>query len=79
MQRSAASSLLLSTQVSRSMEFVPGPPEDPIYIEKTQGTDEIVTSESSTSSPDNSFFNPPNGLETRSLATPTQIDIGVTY
>ncbi|KAL1759421.1 hypothetical protein FB107DRAFT_205023 [Schizophyllum commune] len=70
MQRSAASSLLLSTQVSRSMEFVPGPPEGPIYIEKTQGINEVVTSPSSTSSPDNFFFDPLNGLETESFATP---------
>ncbi|KAL1661663.1 hypothetical protein GGF50DRAFT_60637 [Schizophyllum commune] len=55
MQRSAASSLLLSTQVSQSMEFMPGSPGDPIYKEnEAHNMSDLTTTGSSSSSPDRS-------------------------
>ncbi|KAL1718963.1 hypothetical protein EV715DRAFT_273181 [Schizophyllum commune] len=55
MQRSAASSLMLSTQVSQSMEFMPGPPGDPIYKEnESHHYSELTTTGSSSSTPDRS-------------------------
>ncbi|KAI5824288.1 hypothetical protein K523DRAFT_356961 [Schizophyllum commune Tattone D] len=55
MQRSAASSLMLSTQVSQSMEFMPGPPGDPVYKEnEAHNISELTTTGSSSSSPDRS-------------------------
>ncbi|KAL1701509.1 hypothetical protein EV121DRAFT_211963 [Schizophyllum commune] len=55
MQRSAASSLLLSTQVSQSMEFMPGSPGDPIHKEnEAHNMSDLTTTGSSSSSPDRS-------------------------
>ncbi|KAI5889533.1 uncharacterized protein SCHCODRAFT_01357952 [Schizophyllum commune H4-8] len=53
MQRSAASSLMLSTQVSRSMAFVAGSPGDPMYKEnEAHNTSELTTTGTSSSSSD---------------------------
>ncbi|KAL1672426.1 hypothetical protein EV122DRAFT_224693 [Schizophyllum commune] len=55
MQRSAASSLMLSTQVSQSMEFMPGSPGDPLHKEnEAHNMSDLTTTGSSSSSPDRS-------------------------